>query len=106
MQTCITTKRFSLRRQWLVRGAAALLAIAAIAAIPGRANAGVFVSVNIAPPALPVYVQPAIPGPGYIWTPGYWAWDGDEYYWVPGTWVPAPFYGALWTPCYWGWDNG
>ena len=106
MQNRITTKRFSLRSQWLVRGAAALLAIASIAAIPGRAHAGVFVSVNIAPPALPVYVQPAIPGPGYIWTPGYWAWDGYEYYWVPGTWVLAPFVGALWTPGYWGWSGG
>lgn len=106
MQTRITTNGFSLRRRWLARGAAALLAIAAIAAIPGRAHAGVFVSVNIAPPALPVYVQPPIPGPGYIWTPGYWAWDGYEYYWVPGTWVLAPFVGALWTPGYWGWNGG
>ena len=47
------------------------------------------VSVNIAPPELPVYEQPICPGDGYIWTPGYWAWDG-EYYWVPGTWVMAP----------------
>jgi hypothetical protein len=28
-------------------------------------------------------VQPICPGEGYIWTPGYWAWDGDDYYWVP-----------------------
>ena len=29
-----------------------------------------------------------LPGPGYIWTPGYWAYDpADGYYWVPGTWV-------------------
>jgi hypothetical protein len=40
-------------------------------------------------PELPVYEQPICPGDGYIWTPGYWAWDG-EYYWVPGTWVMAP----------------
>lgn len=106
MHNRITTNSFSLRQQWLVRGAAALLAAAALAAVPGRAHAGVFVSVNIAPPALPVYVQPAIPGPGYIWTPGYWAWDGYEYYWVPGTWVLAPFVGALWTPGYWGWSGG
>src|SRR6185437_741441 len=106
MHNRITTNSFSLRQQWLVRGAAALLAAAALAAVPSRAHAGVFVSVNIAPPALPVYVQPAIPGPGYIWTPGYWAWDGYEYYWVPGTWVLAPFVGALWTPGYWGWSGG
>ena len=62
------------------------------------------VSVNIAPPELPVYEQPICPGDGYIWTPGYWAWDG-EYYWVPGTWVLAPQPGFLWTPGYWGWGG-
>ena len=61
-------------------------------------------SITIAPPELPVYEQPMCPGDGYIWTPGYWAWDG-EYYWVPGTWVIAPEPGYLWTPGYWGWGG-
>src|SRR5579863_3333704 len=66
------------------------------------------VSITIAPPVLPVYEQPACPGDGYIWTPGYWAWDDadGDYYWVPGTWVEAPEVGFLWTPGYWGWGNG
>ena len=68
-------------------------------------SAAVFVSVDIAPPPLPVYVQPVAPGPGYFWTPGYWAWGPEGYYWVPGTWVLAPFVGALWTPGYWGWGG-
>ena len=68
-------------------------------------NAAVYVSVAIAPPLLPVYEQPLIPGPGYIWTPGYWAWGPGEFYWVPGTWVLAPFVGGLWTPGYWGWSD-
>jgi len=64
------------------------------------------ISVRIGPPALPVYAQPICPGPGYIWTPGYWGWnDDDGYYWVPGTWVVAPV-GMLWTPGYWGWGGG
>lgn len=64
------------------------------------------ISVRIGPPALPVYAQPLCPGPGYMWTPGYWAWsDDDGYYWVPGTWVMAPV-GMLWTPGYWGWGGG
>ncbi len=63
----------------------------------------VFISVRFGPPALPVYAQPICPGPGYFWTPGYWAWNDDAgYYWVPGTWVVAPV-GMLWTPGYWGW---
>jgi hypothetical protein len=65
----------------------------------------VAVSVAIAPPDLPVYDQPACPGDGYIWTPGYWAWDPNvaDYYWVPGTWVLAPEPGFFWTPGYWAW---
>jgi len=59
------------------------------------------VSITIAPPVLPVYVQPPVPGPGYIWTPGYWAYTNGDYYWVPGTWVEPPQAGLLWTPGYW-----
>lgn len=75
-------------------------------ALSASAFAGVFVQVTIAPPVLPVYVQPPCPGDGYIWTPGYWAYGPDGYYWVPGTWVPAPEPGLLWTPGYWGWSAG
>jgi hypothetical protein len=78
-------------------------------ALPGTASAQVAVefSVGFAPPPLPVYEQPICPGEGYIWTPGYWAWDDDDqdYYWVPGTWVEAPQVGYLWTPGYWGWGG-
>jgi len=71
-----------------------------------QAKAGIFVSVNFAPPVLPVYVQPALPAPGYIWTPGYWAYGDAGYYWVPGVWVEPPTAGLLWTPGYWGWSGG
>ncbi len=67
---------------------------------------GVGVSVHIGPPALPVYAQPICPGPGYLWTPGYWAYGDAGYYWVPGTWIVAPAAGLLWTPGYWGWGGG
>jgi len=72
------------------------------------AQVGINISVNLAPPELPVYEQPAIPDDGYLWTPGYWAWNGDDrdYYWVPGTWVLAPQPGYLWTPGYWGSSGG
>lgn len=87
-----------------------LIPALALAALPAIASAGVFVgvSVNIAPPPLPVYVQPPCPEPGYLWSPGYWAWDDDvgAYYWVPGTWVLPPEVGLLWTPGYWGWSDG
>jgi len=77
-----------------------------IAVIPASSYAGVLISVGFAPPVLPVYVQPPCPEPGWMWTPGYWAYGADGYYWVPGTWVPAPYVGALWTPGYWGYSSG
>jgi len=72
---------------------------------PSFAAIGVLVSFG--PPPLPVYEQPICPGDGYLWTPGYWAYDDgfDDYYWVPGTWVLAPEVGFLWTPGYWGWGG-
>jgi WXXGXW repeat (2 copies) len=65
------------------------------------------VMITIAPPPLPVYEQPICPEDGFIWTPGFWAYDSDfdDYYWVPGTWVLAPEIGFLWTPAYWGWGG-
>ena len=85
-----------------------ILVALAMLAMPSGASAqiAVGVSVHIGPPALPVYAQPICPGPGYMWTPGYWGYGPDGYYWVPGTWVVAPTPGLLWTPGYWGWGGG
>jgi len=86
---------------------ACLLTLVVLSA-PTTSSAQVRISVAFGPPALPIYEQPLCPGEGYIWTPGYWAWDddGDDYYWVPGTWVLAPEVGYLWTPPWWGWEGG
>ena len=86
-----------------------LLAIPAALSSPSSAQIGIGIgiSVQIGPPALPVYEQPICPSPGFLWAPGYWAWSDDAgYYWVPGTWVEPPTVGLLWTPGYWGWNNG
>ncbi|HKV25648.1 MAG TPA: hypothetical protein VJN93_13730 [Candidatus Acidoferrum sp.] len=90
----------SIRLFGLVMAAGLLLLLA-----PSRAAAHVSVFVSFGPPVLPIYAQPVCPGEGYLWTPGYWAWDEDfdDYYWVPGTWVLPPEPGLLWTPGYWGW---
>ena len=66
--------------------------------------AQVGISIGIAPPPIPIYTQPYPPGPGYIWTPGYWAYD-SAYYWVPGAWVLPPRIGFLWTPGYWAYNG-
>ena len=75
--------------------------------MPTTSSAQVAFSVSFGPPALPVYEQPFCPGEGFLWTPGYWAYDygfGD-YYWVPGTWVRAPRVGYFWTPGYWAYSG-
>ncbi len=89
---------------------ALMLSAASAAMLAGTAQAQVSVDirVNLAPPPLPFYEQPVIPAEGYIWVPGFWAWDETQadYYWVPGTWVEPPQPELLWTPAYWGWVDG
>ncbi|CAM5218311.1 hypothetical protein CDEF62S_04313 [Castellaniella defragrans] len=73
----------------------------------GPGGVGADISIGTEPPPLPVYEQPVAPAPGYIWTPGYWAWAPQGYfYWVDGAWVLPPAVGLLWTPGWWGWNDG
>ena len=81
-----------------------LLFVVGVVLPSAPASAQVHGFVSMAPPMLPIYEQPMCPGDGYIWTPGYWAWD-NEYYWVAGDWVMPPEAGYLWTPGYWGWGG-
>ena len=79
---------------------------ASAAPFAAQAQVALDVSVTAAPPELPVYEQPPLPDPGYIFMPGYWAYGYTGYYWVPGTWVEPPQPGLLWTPGYWGFNAG
>ena len=92
---------------------ATAVAIAALGAQPGLADVRCGDSATIRvgaapPPPLPVTSQPPMPAYGYLWTPGYWAWNRDlnDYYWIQGAWVRPPAIGLLWTPGYWAWDGG
>ncbi len=92
----------------IARFICSLFLAAGLLAIPAqpRAQVAVGISVQFGPPVLPVYAQPICPGPGYIWTPGYWAYGPDGYFWVPGTWIYPPEVGFLWTPGYWAFEDG
>ena len=88
----------------------ALLSLGAMTvAAPAVAQPYVQVDIRtrVPPPPLREYDQPPAPGYGYLWTPGYWAWDDyeNQYYWVEGQWVLPPEAGYLWTPGYWGYDG-
>jgi len=63
------------------------------------AQAQVSWSITIGPPQ-PIYeVVPMLP-PGYVWAPGYWAWNHDRHIWVRGrTIVQRP--GYRWEPDRW-----
>lgn len=97
------------RKGWKLAAALTISLLTAVilaAPVPSQASVAIGISVGVAPPPIPVYAQPVCPGPGYLWTPGYWNYDPAQgYYWVPGTWVMAPAPGLLWTPGYWGWSG-
>jgi hypothetical protein len=54
-----------------------------------------------APPPVRVESQTVTPGPGYVWTSGYWRWTGTAYVWVAGTWVIRPRPAAVWVEGHW-----
>jgi hypothetical protein len=97
-------KNFLCRQSFVILLALSMIPAAAKAQV--SVGIGIGVAIHTAPPPLPVYVQPPIPGDGYMWTPGYWAWGAAGYYWVPGVWVRPPMVGVLWTPGYWGFAGG
>ena len=83
--------------KWL---ASAILA----AGLTAPAFAGVGVYVGVAPPPLRYEVPPPMPGPGYVWTAGYWNWAGGRYVWAPGVWRRPPYAGAYASLV--GWNQG
>lgn len=90
---------------------AAVAAVSAVAALSAPAQARVYVGISVplvasAPPPPPpavVETQPAAPGPGYVWVPGYRRWNGYSYVWVRGHWGYPPRAGAVWVGP--GWER-
>src|SRR5579859_1514534 len=106
---CNTIGNMSFKFKYMKKTILSLSLFLALSFVAMGVNAqiSVGISVRVAPPAIPVYVQPPCPVEGYLWVPGYWAWDEDDgYYWVPGYWAAPPQIGFLWTPGYWGWGGG
>ena len=69
------------------------------AAASAEARTFVDLDINVAPPA-PRYERVVV-RPGYVWTPGYWRWDGHGHHvWVGGIYVrERP--GHHWVPAHW-----
>lgn len=59
------------------------LVLAVAMAAGSAALAQVSFNVQVGPPPLLVEAVPPMP-PGYVWAPGYWAWNHDRHIWVRG----------------------
>ena len=54
------------------------------------------------PPAPRYAVMGVAPGPGYVWTDGYWDLrGGSRWAWVEGRWMRPPRYGAAYVHPEW-----
>jgi hypothetical protein len=74
----------------------------------GTAFAKVHFYVNVGPPAAVVETRPIAPGPGYVWTPGYYHWNGNSYVWLNGAWAHPPhhhhrYVAGVWVHGHRGW---
>ena len=77
----------------------ALLLSAALTAASAPSLAQVNVIVTFGPPVAPVEVVPVV-APGYVWAPGYYAWNGERYIWVRGRPILQRV-GYAWVPDRW-----
>jgi hypothetical protein len=65
----------------------------------GTAFAQVSLNIIVAPPEPLHEIAPAMQ-PGFVWAPGYWAWNFDRHIWVRGrTMVQRA--GYRWEPDHW-----
>jgi hypothetical protein len=56
---------------------------------------------SFGPPPPRYGVAGVAPGPGYVWTDGYWNWTGGNWAWVGGRWMRPPHPGAMWVAPRW-----
>jgi len=81
------------------------IAVAGILAVAGAAPAWADIGVRIGidvplPPPAPVYEVAPGPVAGYVWAPGYWAWNVNRYIWIRGRYLlQRP--GYAWAPEHW-----
>jgi len=65
----------------------------------GCAGGGAFVAYGPPPPRYGVVG--VAPGPGYVWTDGFWDMRGGNWTWVGGRWVLPPRAHAVWVRPEW-----
>jgi YXWGXW repeat-containing protein len=63
------------------------------------------VYIRSGPPPVRAEVVARSPGPGYVWVPGYYAYERGGYAWVPGRYERPPRGRARWVPSHWERDR-
>jgi hypothetical protein len=76
-----------------------LTALLALLLAPAASMAQVTVRIGPPPRVHEHYGPP--PHRGWVWQPGYNAWDGNRYVWRGGVWAEPPHPGAVWVPHHW-----
>lgn len=84
----------------MVRSVVLSLALAA----GTTAFAQISFNIVVAPPA-PLYEVAPMMQPGYVWAPGYWAWNNDRHIWVRGRMIVQRD-GYRWAPDRWEQQGG
>jgi len=71
------------------------------------APGGTYVSARFGPPPPPRYgIVGGAPGPGYVWTEGFWDLRGGRWEWSQGRWMRPPRGRTVWVPSEWHEDHG
>ena len=95
MKTTTTRLAFAFLTTLAAVGATVAMAPAAQAQV-----VGVDVRIGNAPPP-PRYEAAPPPRHGYVWAPGYWAWDGHRHVWAAGHWERLHRGYARYEPAHW-----
>lgn len=90
-----------LKKFWPVVLLAATMMMAGACAGP-RYGYGAGVAVGYGPPPPPRYGPMGYaPGPGYVWTDGYWNRGSGGWGWINGSWRRPPRPRSVWVPGNW-----
>ena len=90
------------------RVAASTMVLAGALALSACDNVTYYKGVSFGPPP-PLVSGPAgfAPGPGWVWTDGFYVWNGNRWVWQPGRWQRPPHPGWAWrNPWYEPWRGG
>ena len=91
-----------MRMQSLARRLAFVAGTLALSACMAGVPLGVdVVYVQQRPPHGIVEVRGVVPGPGYVWVPGYYQWRGSTYVWISGRYTLVERGYRSWVPGEW-----